>query len=158
MGSPKQKSNNFLAFLLGGLTGSVITFLLAPKSGSELRGEIINRIDFYESKAIEKRNEILNEAKARTEGILNDVEILIRKIKDFALNKYDVPIEKIEKEIQSLKAGVSAAINTYRHRSNNENLTDIFVDNMIDEKYKNKFINIDEEILPKHLSMRRRNN
>ena len=62
----KQNSDNvLLAFLLGGIAGSTLTFLLAPKSGRELRGDIIDKIEFYQIQAAKKREGLLSEAKLK---------------------------------------------------------------------------------------------
>ena len=51
----KQNSDNvLLAFILGGIAGSALTFLLSPKSGRELRGDIIDKIELLSNSGSKK--------------------------------------------------------------------------------------------------------
>ena len=67
----KQNSSSvLLSFILGGIAGSALTFLLAPKSGRELRGDIIDKIELYQIQATKKRQGILSDAKSKSEEAL----------------------------------------------------------------------------------------
>ncbi len=122
-----------------------------------MRGDIIDKIEFYQIQAAKKRQGILLETKSKSEELMANTEQLFDKVRQFAFGRYDSPIEKIEKEILSLKAAVTAAVNSYKHKngngkSNHKNYDDVFNDQIFNF---NKF---EDEALPKHLSMRRRNN
>ena len=158
MEKSKQNSDNmFLAFLLGGIAGSALTFLLTPKSGRELRGDIIDKIEYYQIQASKKRENLISEAKLKSDELLGKAEGFFQQIRNYALGKYDTPIEKIGKEFTSLKAALIAAVNTYKHKNENGKSK---LDNTENKFYKEhvKFDDFENEALPKHLSMRRRNN
>ena len=91
----------------------------------------------------------------KAKKLLSKAEHLFEKIRKFAYGRYDTPIENAEKEISSLKAAFKAAVNSYRHKngkSNNDYTEDVFYENSIN------FNEFEDETLPKHLSMKRRNN
>ncbi len=153
----QNSSSSLLAFLLGGIAGSALTFLFAPKSGSELRGDIIDRIEYYQVKAAKKRLGIVTDAKSKSEALFNKAELLFEKVRQFAFGKYDTPIEKIEKEISSLKAALKAAANTYKNKNGNGKSNYEYAGNDFNDDNIN-FNDFEDETLPKHISMRRRNN
>jgi gas vesicle protein len=61
--------NIFKGFVLGSIFGAVIGLLIAPKSGRELRSEIL-----------EESDELLDKAKAELEKIKNEVSDLRQRI------------------------------------------------------------------------------
>ena len=157
MTQENQNSNStLLAFLLGGIAGSAITFLFAPKSGRELRGDIIDKIEYYQIQAAKKQQGIITDARAKSSELFDKAELLFEKVRQFAFGKYDTPIEKIEMEILSLKAALKAAANSYKNKNGNGKSN--YAQNDNDLKENIDFNVYDDEILPKHLSMRRRNN
>ena len=150
----QNSSSSLLAFLLGGITGSAITFLFAPKSGSELRGDIIDRIEYYQVEAAKKRLGIVSDAKSKSEEFLSKAEHLFEKVRRFAFGKYDT---QIGKEISSLKAALKAAANTYKNKNGNGKSNYEYAGNDFNDDNIN-FNDFEDETLPKHISMRRRNN
>ncbi len=151
----QNSTNTLLAFLIGGVAGSVITFLLAPKSGRELRGDIIEKADALQTYASDIGNEVLLEAKNKGENLINKAAGLFDRVKSFSFGGYASPIERIENEISSLKAAVFSAVYSYKNknRNGNRNLADKF-----SEEDKINLEEFEDEVSPKHLSMRRRNN
>ncbi len=158
MDEEKHNSDNvLLAFILGGITGSALTFLLSPKTGRELRGDLIDKIEYYQIQAEKRREVLVSEAKSKGKELLGTAEQLFNKIRNYALGKYDFPTEKIEKEIISLKAALNAVISTYKNKNGNGKSKLDYTENMFYEEHV-KFDEFEDEALPKHLSMRRRNN
>jgi len=147
----KENVSNFKIFLLGGIVGSVMTFLLTPYSGYELRKQASRDIDNYLKKAKEKEQDIIRKAKAAADEMLLKAEQLKALVDKYAGGKYSGPAEVIEKEIKSLKAAVDAAVKSYRGRDGNEGEV-IETEEMVD----NIFSEYDDESLPKHEGMKRR--
>lgn len=158
MEETRQNSDNvLLAFILGGIAGSALTFLLSPKSGRELRGDIIDKIEYYQIQAAKRREGLVSEAKLKGEELLDKAEQLFQKIRNYAFGKYEFPTEKIEKEITSLKAALSATLKTYKHKNGNGKSNLDYTEDVFYEEHS-RYDEFDDEALPKHLSMRRRNN
>jgi gas vesicle protein len=145
----KESVSNFKIFLLGGIVGSVLTFLLTPYSGYELRKQISRDIDGYLKKAKEKEQDLINKAKTAADEMLLNAEQLKALVEKYAGGKYTGPAEKIEKEIKSLKAAVDAAVMVYQNRDGEEvPATEEIVDDIFTEYV--------DESLPKHEGMKRR--
>ena len=152
----KNTDGSLLAFILGGIAGSALTLLFAPKSGRELRGEIIDRIEFYQIEASKKRQAMITNAISKRGELLGKAETLFEKVRKFAYGKYDSPLEKIENEISSLKAALRAASSSYKNKNGNGK-SSYYKDYRFNDDNL-KFKEFEDETLPKHLSMRRRNN
>lgn len=60
--------------LLGGATGSILTFLFTPKSGRELRGDIKNTMDNSLEKVKSSTSNIYSGAKNVTSGAINKIQ------------------------------------------------------------------------------------
>ena len=118
---------------------------------------LLIKLSYYQIQAAKKREGLLSEAKSKGEELLGKAEQLFRKIRNYAFGRYDFPTEKIEKEITSLKAALNAAVNTYKHKNGNGKSNLDYTENIFYEGHNN-FDEFEDEALPKHLSMKRRNN
>lgn len=95
-----KKTDIFLAFLGGAVTGAAIGILFAPEKGSSTRDRLSFQLDRYRDKlgdivdqlmsgenlppseAREEGEKIINSAKTKAEELLGDVESLINEIKN----------------------------------------------------------------------------
>ncbi len=139
------------AFILGGLVGSSITLLLSPFSGKEFRGKINEQIDNSIKRAKQKELEIINKARAFSDDLVLKAEQLVALIDKYSTGTYLAPVEKVEKEIKSFKAGINAAMESYKKgngKPKEENTKVEIVEDIFPE-YNN-------EKLPKRESMRKR--
>ena len=147
----KENPGIFKIFMLGGIVGSALTFLLTPRSGYELRKQAGRDIDSYLKKAKEKEQDIIRKAKAAADEMLLKAEQLKALVDKYAGGKYSDPAEVIEKEIKSLKAAVEAAVKAYRNNDGKEGGV-----TATDEIVGDIFSEYEDESLPKHEGMKRR--
>lgn len=145
-----KKSGLLTAFILGGITGSVVTFLFTPYSGKDLRGKIEKEVNGSLKKAKQKEEEIINRAKAVADDIILKATQLVAFADKYA-GAVDSPAEKIDKEIKGIKAAIDAAIKSY-HKDNIEMEETRSTDDIVE----NIFSDYENESLPKHEGMRRR--
>lgn len=68
-----------VGFIAGSIVGAVLAFLYAPKSGKELRKDIMDKTaeladkgDEYLQKARSKASEIVNEAKKKSDTLISE--------------------------------------------------------------------------------------
>ena len=146
-----HKLNYFGAFILGGITGGILTLLFTPYSGKEFRKRVNTDVNNYIKKAKEKEEELIEKAKTVSD------ELIIKSIRLAALaDKYsgglfEGPAEIIETEMRSLKAAIAAAVKTYQGGDGHTLLT--APRNDFSDKI---FSDFDDVILPKHEGMKRR--
>ncbi len=136
------------AFLLGGLAGSIFTFLYTPCSGRELRQNIKNEIDNFVKKAQKKEEELITKAKATADELVLTAEQIAALAQKYSDGVYEVPLEKFENEIKSLRAAFDAALNEYKKSKKEAAPTEEIVSNIFSE--------YEDEKLPKHEGMRKR--
>ena len=145
-----KKEHPFLAgILIGGIAGSVLALLFAPKTGKALRSDIKKEYDKYLKKALETNEKLMTNAKSTADYVTIRAEQLFALCKKYAQGAYEGTIEKLEDEIKSIKAGINAAINTYKNKSNGERMPEEFI--------VDAFSDYDDETLLKHEGMGRRN-
>ena len=75
--------NGFTYFLIGSSIGAVLALLFAPKSGSELRGEIAD----VSRKGYDARLEKAKEMKEQSAEVIQNVREKADKVYDFAASK-----------------------------------------------------------------------
>ena len=99
--SMKTINGFFASFLLGGVIGSTLALLYAPKSGKHLRNDISR-----------KTNDLFEEGKKITidswNGVKEKTESTIESMNDFLKTGMEKIAGKTEKVKESLKAGVNA--------------------------------------------------
>ena len=147
------KLNNFTSFILGGITGGILALLFAPCSGNELRQRINSGANDLVKSAKEKEEEIVNRAKKAADNLIIKAIQLAALTDKYASGALDIPAEKIELEIKSLKAAIDAAVKTYKGK--NGNPSEIPVNT---ETIENIFSDFDNVVLPKREGMKRRFN
>ena len=138
-------------FILGGLVGSSITLLLSPFSGKEFREKINTSLDNSLKIAKKRESEMLDKARAFSDDLVLKAEQLVALIDKYSTGTYAGPVEKIEKEVKSFKAGVNAAINSYKSGNGKAKEEDKKV-----EIVEDIFPEYNNERLPKRESMRKR--
>ncbi len=138
-------------FILGGLVGSSITLLLSPLSGKEFREKVNTSVDNSIRKAKKRESEIFDKARIFSDELVLKAEQLVALIDKYSTGTYAGPVEKIEKEIHSFKAGVNAAINSYKRGNSISKEEDTKV-----EIVEDIFPEYNNEKLPKRESMRKR--
>ena len=146
----EKKFGSLSAFILGGIAGSVLTFLFTPYSGKELRNKIEDEVNTSLKKAKQKEDEIINKAKSVADDIMLKTTRLAAFVDKYA-GAVDWPPEKIDKEIKSIKAAIDAAIKSYDKeyiKAEEAGSTNNIVEDI--------FSGYDNERLPKHEGMRRR--
>jgi len=152
MNSNKNKVTGYAgAFILGGLVGSSLTLLLSPFSGKEFREKINTQIDNSFKKAKQKEMEILDKARTLSDDLVLKAEQLVAFIDKYSAGTYLGPVEKIEKEINSFKSGVNAAIKSYKSGDGKAMEEDTKV-----EVVEDIFPEYNNEKLPKRQGMRKR--
>lgn len=136
-------------FLIGGTVGSLVTFLFAPKTGKELRGNIQTGFNEYSTKAFESGKRILSEAGKTFDEVVRKADQLRSLSGNYITGAYSGPKDRIETEMASLKRALKAAIAAYRKSPDRTKPNDNVVDNIYSE--------FDDETQPKYEGMGRRN-
>jgi len=150
-----SKRNGFVlgieGFLIGGIVGGLAALLLAPQSGVETRHDINKYMRF----ARIKRKKLVKDARYQSNELIKRAEEILNKSKSYASGKYAGTIEGFEKEMESLRAGLNKAVETYKNfpsdKTTDNMLEEIFID--FDESSGK---NPDEDRFPKHEGMGRR--
>ncbi len=146
----ENKNNGlFGAFLFGGIIGSIFTFLYTPYSGEELRGNIKNEYDKFVKKAQKTEEELINKAKVTSEDLVLKAEQIYALAQKYAGGMYVGTLDKFEKEIKSLRSAFDAAFNEYKKSMKEAAPTEEIIADI--------FSDYEDESLPKHESMRKRN-
>ena len=104
-----------LGILAGGITGSLIALLYAPKSGIELRRDIANKknelleeAEEYLEHAKTSANEMLAEGKKKAAELVEDAKKKAGEISQGTTDLYNSGKDKITKIKDALKSGVDA--------------------------------------------------
>ncbi len=147
------KTNQLVPFILGGITGGILALLFAPCSGKELRQRINSGANDLVKSAREKEEEIAGKAKKAADNLIVKAIQLAALTDKYASGVLDIPAEKIELEIKSLKAAIDAAVKTYKGKNGSPDETSIKTDII-----ENVFSDYDNVVLPKREGMRRRFN
>ncbi len=134
----------FWGFLAGSIVGGITALLFAPKSGKELRGEIMDKAeDFLDDaeqfmeKAKDRANEIINDGKKKSEklviearqkvdSLIEDAEQILNDAKIKAGGTINTSKNVIEKESERLKNAVKAGVDTYKKEKGSDNLKDSY--------------------------------
>jgi gas vesicle protein len=108
-----------LGALIGGAAGAITALLLAPKSGAELRHDIVEKFDDVKENLGENVTKIMNEGKIKADGIissakrqaqeiLSNAETIFVEAKSKAANTKDSLQDKFDTLKEATKAGVDA--------------------------------------------------
>ncbi len=147
------KLNNFTSFILGGIAGGIIALLFAPCSGEVLRQRINSSTNDIIKSAKKKEEDIILKARKTADDLIMKSIQLAALTDKYASGAIDIPAEKIELEIKSLKAAINAAVKTYRRKNGNSSEIDDKI-----ETIENIFSDFDNVVLPKREGMKRRFN
>ena len=150
MSNEQNKHTSFMSLFWGGLIGGIAAILFAPKSGKEIRSDIIDKFNGYLNYTKAKADKLVKDAKENADGYVKKAEEILNLSKKYAEGKYQISSEKIEKEILSLRTALNAAVDTYKNGGR------IGTDVDIDKSNGNNYSVIEDESLPKHEGMKRR--
>ena len=142
------KKFSLVGFLIGFATGSVVSLLYTPQSGSQFRTNLKRDFPGFLKKAEEIKETLIGKAKSIASDISGRSEKFVSATKDIAEGRYAGTVETVEKELDSVKQAVNAAVSNYKQhtffsRSTNQQVDDLFID-------------FEDEILPKFVSFRKR--
>lgn len=131
MEESKMTKGLVLGFLTGGIVGTLVTLLYAPKAGKELRAditkkkdEIIDDTSEYMQIAKEKASELINDGKKKSEtliseakkkatSIIEDANKVLSEAKDKAEEKLGNVKEKVSTEAEKVKGAFQAGKDAY---------------------------------------------
>lgn len=145
-----------IGFLVGGIIGSLASFLFTPIKGKDLRKEIKDDMGDYLQKAKEQSQKIYNETKALSSSMIDRAQNVFELSRHYASGVLDVPRDNVEKEISRLRKAVNAAVDAYKTSqaeaaaSGEENLATTAT------QVNETFEGYNDETLPKQEGMGRR--
>jgi gas vesicle protein len=143
-----SKNFGMVGFLIGFATGSVVSLLYAPKSGSEFRTNLRKDFPEFLKKAEEIRGKLIIRAKSIASDISEKSEKFVETSKKLAEGRYSGAVDAFEKELFSIKHAINSAVNNYKISSELRRSTSREVDDL--------FIDFENEVLPKFVGMRKR--
>lgn len=99
--SDKGSKNFLYGFILGGIVGAALAFLYAPRTGKELRdsikngtGKTISELDGYFEYARNSVGQVVNEAKKKSEELVNQAKNLMQESEELLSKAKDIDIEE----------------------------------------------------------------
>ncbi len=134
-----QTGKGLLGILIGGVVGSAIAFLFAPKRGKEVRDDIKGNFDDMVNKTKVKGRQLFNRSLDIVDDIVKKSDELRALVKKYKEGAYDETIEKIESEIKRLRLTLLTAIETYKNSRDREESSDELVNNIYNE-FKNESV------------------
>jgi len=117
MAERDELSSFLLGFIIGGLTGAVVSLLLAPQSGEETRALI-------RDKAIElkdKASETVDEAYARAEAAAAEARARAEELSKIARDRAEELQRRGQVVLEEQKARISNVIETARKETGKKN-------------------------------------
>lgn len=135
-------------FIAGGLLGSAIALLTAPKKGSELRSDIKQKFGHSLKAASDISKKYVHQAKQFENDLVIRSENIYSLVKDYTEGKYNGNKDKFDEEFRKLSKAFYAAIDTYKHYGEQRPKTESIVEEIFSE-YEN-------ESLPKTEGMHKR--
>ena len=133
MSEKKGYAKGFLlGILAGGATGGLLALLFAPKSGKEMRKDIVNKknelvedVEKYAENAKVKANDFFNDGKKKAGEFVEDAKRKAGEISKGAGELYNSGMEKISNIKDAFKSGVNAYDEEMEHsesgnKSNNK--------------------------------------
>ena len=107
--------NSFTYFLIGGGIGAVIALLFAPKSGTELRGEIAD----VSRKGYDATKEKAIELKEQSAEVIHSVREKADKVYDFAASKLKAGEAAIEDAVDTASKAISDGLDDVKNDAAN---------------------------------------
>jgi gas vesicle protein len=99
-----DRDSFFKGFLIGGVVGALAALLFAPKSGKELRGDIIRKGE----EAVEGSKRIYNDAKSKAQAIISDAVEKAKSLKEEAAEHLATARQKAEALLANAETRVDA--------------------------------------------------
>jgi gas vesicle protein len=157
-GNKNSSSGFFLNFLLGAAAGSILSLLFSPKSGGQFRKDLQEDLNSYLNKVKTAGNSIVEDAKKIADDMVDKANQLLVLTNKWVDGNFNDTIEKIEKEIKSVKNAIYAAVETYNNNNvESENSSGSIADDIFIDFVNENSEDFDEElILPLHEGMKRR--
>lgn len=149
MSNYNKQSLSFTSFLIGGIIGGIAALLFVPKTGKSFRNEIKNKFDEYLNDIKKRSGKLIKNAKESAGSYVNKGEEILNLSRKFAEGKYKDSADVIEKEVSRLRTALNAAIDTYRHQNQKDEIS-------IDKNNGKNYSAFEDETLPKHEGMGRR--
>ncbi|MEJ2613676.1 MAG: YtxH domain-containing protein [Ignavibacteriaceae bacterium] len=147
----------FMNFLTGTIVGGVAGFLFAPKTGQQLREDLKEDLDSYIKKVKDTGNKIVEDAQNTANQMVERANQLIALLDKYVGEDFKDSIDKIEKEISSVKAAINTAVDTYKSNSaKTENSSESIADEIFIDFVNENSEEYEEETLPLHEGMKRR--
>lgn len=109
-----REEQMMIGFLVGGIIGSLASFLFTPIKGKDLRKEIKDDVGDYLKKAKEQSQKIYSETKALSSSMIDRAQNVFELSRHYASGVLDVPRDNVEKEISRLRKAVNAAVDAYK--------------------------------------------
>ena len=126
-----KSSGIFFNFLAGTVLGGILGFLFAPKTGQQLRNDLKEDLDSYLKKVKDAGNKIIEDAKKTADDMVDKANQLIALTDKYIGEDLKMSIDKIEKEINSVKNAIRVALDTYKNNSaKSENSSESIADNI----------------------------
>ncbi len=147
----------FVNFLTGTIVGGIVGFLFAPKTGQQLREDLKEDLDLYIKKVRDTGNKIVEDAQNTANQMVEKTNQLIALLDKYVGDDFKYSLDKIEKEILSVKTAINTAVDTYKSNSAKaENSSESIADDIFIDFVNENSEEYEEEILPLHEGMRRR--
>lgn len=148
MANKDESFTGLTSFIIGGILGSTVTFFLTPLSGEELRNSINREFNSYIRKAKKRGQDLIKDAKSTSNDLQIKADQLMSLVKKYASGNYEGPVDKLEKEIKSIKAAYNAVLESYNKKKEEAESTEEIIEEI--------FSDYEDESLPKQEGMRRR--
>ncbi len=152
-----KSSGFFVNFLTGTIIGGIAGFLFAPKPGRQLQENLKEDLDLYLKKVKDAGNHIVEDAQKTAGQMVEKANQLIALTDKYVGEDFKESLEKIEKEIGSVKNAIYTAVDNYKsgHAKTGNSSESIADDIFIDFVNENSD-DYEEEIMPLHEGMKRR--
>lgn len=136
-GRKMAAGKGLLGALIGGVIGSTVAFLFAPRKGKEVRENIKGNFDDFINKTKDKGKQLFKQSLDMVDDIVKKSDELRALIDKYKEGAYTEAIEKIESEIKRLRLALLTAIQAYKNSKNREKASDELVNNVYNE-FKNE--------------------
>ncbi len=149
----------FVSFLTGTAAGGILGFLFAPRTGEQLRENLKEDLDLYLRKVKDAGNRIVEDAQKTAGQMVEKANQLIALTDKYIGEDLKESLDKIEKEISSVKNAINTAVDTYKNNNaKSENSSESIVDDIFIDFVNENSEEYEEEVLPLHEGMKRRHN
>ena len=77
-----MSKNTSMAFLVGAVVGAIVALLFAPKSGEELRAELVSEARAERDQLQKEYAEVVEEVRQRLDKVQADVQTTLEHVKE----------------------------------------------------------------------------